>query len=116
MILLGVSSAIALVPVAINPPAAQAYTARVVLLLSRRPGEPYNDFVQRATAVAEAGIQRSFAADLLTTETIVVMIGENYGVSIPLMEVQVTRNDWQERPEAAYWARYHESVSPLLNF
>jgi len=113
---MGLSGAIASLTVLSTPQAVQAYTARVSLFLNRNPGERYEAFLRRAEAIARAGVQRSFDADLLTTEVIVVVVGENQGVSIPIMEIQVTRNEWRGRPDPQYWARYYETAPLLLNF
>ncbi|NER78804.1 MAG: hypothetical protein F6K42_04340 [Leptolyngbya sp. SIO1D8] len=114
--MLGLSGAIALAGIISTPQAAQAYIERVTLFLSRGPEEDYETFLRRAEAITRAAVQRSFDTDLLMTEVIVVVVGENQGLSIPIMEVQVTRNEWRERPDPQYWARYYESAPRLLSF
>ncbi|WP_008318396.1 hypothetical protein [Leptolyngbya sp. PCC 6406] len=110
------SGAIATTVLLATPPAAQAYTARVSLFVYRDSGEPYENFLRRAEAISRAGVQRSLDADLLTTEVIVTVVGENQGISVPIMDVQVTRNQWRDRPDPQYWATYYESASLLLGF
>ena len=114
--MLGLSSAIALTTVLSAPQAAQAYTTRVTLFINRNSEESYDTFLRRAEAIARAGVQRSFDADLLATEAVVTVVGENQGISIPIMVVQVTRNQWRESPDPQYWARYYETAPMLLNF
>jgi len=111
----GGSMAIALATVVSVPLVAQAYTARVTLFVPRDPDESYETFLRQSEAIARAGIQRSFDADILTSEVILTIIGENQGLAIPVMEVQVTREEWQERPDPQYWARYYNNASTLLD-
>jgi len=112
---LGSGAAIALAALVSVPQVAQAYTARVTLFIPRDPDQSYDTFLRQAEAIARAGIQRSFDADILTSEVILIVVGENQGLAIPVMEVQVTRNEWQERPDPQYWARYYNNASTLLD-
>lgn len=114
--MLGMSSAIAVTSIVATPTAAQAYTARVALFLNRNPGESYETFLRRAEAIARAAVQRSFDVDLLATETVITIVGQNQGIFIPVMEVDVTRNEWRDRPDPQYWARYYETAPSLLAF
>lgn len=97
------------------PPAAHAYTARVTLFVLRNPAESYESFLRQSEAIARAGIQRSFDADPLMSEVIITIVGENQGIAIPVMEVQVTRLQWQERPDPQFWASYYTNASVLLD-
>lgn len=115
-LMMGLAPAIATTLVLTTPQAAEAYTARNSLFLSRNPSENYDTFLRRSEAIARAAVQRSFDADLLITEVIVTVVGENQGISIPIMDVQVTRNAWRDRPDVQYWATYYESASALLSF
>ena len=109
------SSAIALTTLLSLPEAAQAYTSRVTLFVPRDPAESYDAFLRQSEAIARAGIQRSFDADLLVSEVIITIIGDNQGIAVPVMEVEVTRNEWERRPDPQYWARYYDNASILLD-
>jgi hypothetical protein len=97
-----------------TPHAAYAYTARVNLFIYRDPGEDYENFLRRAEMISRAGVQRALDADLLATEVIVTVVGENQGISVPIMTVQVTRNEWRETPDPQYWTTYYDTASFLL--
>ncbi|NJN20294.1 MAG: hypothetical protein HC812_02650 [Leptolyngbya sp. RL_3_1] len=97
-----------------TPQTAQAYVAYHSLFLSRDRGEPYENFLRRAEIIARAGVQRSFDADLLVTEVDLVVVAENQGISLPAMDVRVTRNQWRNNPDVQYWATYYESAANLL--
>jgi hypothetical protein len=111
--LLGLGGAIA--GVLTTPTTAQAYTQYVTLFVPRAPGESYGAFLQKVEAIAQTSIQLTFEADPLTSEVIAKMVGENQGISIPILAVQVTRNEWQQRPELDYWSRYYTQNSELLD-
>lgn len=111
----GRGAAIALATVVSAPLVAQAYTARVTLFVPRDPDQSYETFLRQSEAIARAGIQRSFDNDILTSEVILIIVGENQGLAIPVMEVQVTREQWQDRPDPQYWARYYNNASTLLD-
>ncbi|MEL7316796.1 MAG: hypothetical protein AAFN08_17935 [Cyanobacteria bacterium J06559_3] len=113
---LGLGSAIVLSPGLNTPAAAQINNSRVSLFVFRAEGETYSTFLRRAEALARTGVQQTFDNDSLISEAVVTIIGENQGISVPIMEVTVTRNEWQERPDPQYWAVYYRTAPMLLNF
>ncbi|MEM9767186.1 MAG: hypothetical protein AAF892_04800 [Cyanobacteria bacterium P01_D01_bin.71] len=108
-------AAIALTALLSAPLVAQAYTARVTLFVTRNNDESYEIFLRQCEAIARAGVQRSFDADVLASEVVLTIVGENQGLALPIMEVEVTRTEWQERPDPQYWARYYNNASTLLD-
>ena len=108
------SGAISTASILATPQVAQAYVAYHSLFLSRDRGGPYENFLRRAEIIARAGVQRSFDTDLLVTEVDLVVVAENQGVSLPAMDVRVTRNQWISNPDVQYWATYYESAASLL--
>ena len=109
------SGAIALATVLSTPQVAHAYPSQVTLFVPRNPAESYDTFLRQSEAIARAGIQRSFDADPLVTEVILTIVGDNQGIAVPIMEVQVTRSEWQQRPETQPWAEYYTNASILLD-
>jgi hypothetical protein len=104
----------AAVPTLVAPPVAQAYTSRVNVFLVREQGESFDTLVQRSEIVARAAVQRSFDADVLMTDVIVTIIGDNQGVSVPILTVPVSRSEWQLRPDVTQWANYYEAARYLV--
>ena len=100
----------------VNPPAAIAYTSRLSLFLSRDQEESYEALLRRAEITARAGVQRSFDADVLVSAVTVTVVAENQGISVPVLTVAVTRDEWRERPDVEYWARYYSIADALLGF
>ncbi|MBD2112017.1 hypothetical protein H6F59_09265 [Nodosilinea sp. FACHB-141] len=101
-------------PSLVTPPAAQAYTSRVNLYLVREQGESFETLVQRSEIIARAAIQRSFDADVLMTDVIVTVIGDNQGISVPILTVPVSRSEWQLLPDVPQWADYFEAARYLV--
>ena len=108
------TTAIVWMPPLINPPAAVAYTSRLNLFLTREPDESFAVFLQRAEIVARAAVQRSFDADILMTDVVVTVVGDTQGVALPVLTVEVSRSDWQLRPDITYWATYFEAAEGLM--
>jgi hypothetical protein len=107
---LGIST----IPALVDPPVAQAYTSRVNLFVVREPNESFETLVQRSEIIARAAIQRSFDADLLMTDVVVTVIGDNQGIAVPILTVPVSRSDWQLRPDVTVWATYFEVARSLI--
>lgn len=103
-----------LAPLVVAPPVAQAYTSRVNLFLVREQGESFETLVLRSEIIARAAVQRSFDADVLMTDVIVTVIGDNQGISVPILTVPVSRSDWRLRPDVTVWAKYFEASRNLV--
>ncbi|MGB3138507.1 MAG: hypothetical protein WBG38_03715 [Nodosilinea sp.] len=102
------------IPILVSAPAAQAYTSRVNLFLVREQGESFDTLVQRSEIIARAAVQRSFDADVLMTDVIVTVIGDNQGIAVPILTVPVSRSEWQLRPDVTQWAKYFEASRNLI--
>lgn len=110
------SGAIAIGTLLATPQVAQAYTFRSTLLVPRNPDEEgYQAFLRQCEAITRASIQQTFDADLLVSEVIVTVVGDNKGIAVPVMEVPVTRREWEARPDPQEWARYYDNASALLD-
>lgn len=115
-IALGVSSSLAL-PIAIAPPAVQAYTARADVLIDRRDeDENYLNLQKRAESVARAAAQRSFDRDILVSQVLVTVVVENNGTYAQILSLEVSRDEWKSRPDPRRWATYYRSAKKLLGF
>ncbi len=101
---------------AIAPQIVQAYTARVDLLIDRLPEESYETVLSRAEAAARATTQRSFDQDILVTEVSVIISAQNQGAIAPILSLEVSRPQWQKRPDPQLWANYFKTARFLLLF
>ncbi|MEM1251595.1 MAG: hypothetical protein AAGI69_04115 [Cyanobacteria bacterium P01_H01_bin.21] len=114
-VLLGTSSALWLTEALIMPKASYAYTSRLNLFLTLEDGEPYGSLVRRANMAARAGAQRSFDQDLLITEVMISVTGENSdGIAVPVLNLRVSRQEWSQQPVTEYWATYFRGAQTLL--
>ena len=114
--LFGVSSALLSLTTLPPPPAAQAYLARQEIRVERLKAEPYAAFISRSELIARAAIQRTFDRDLLASSLVVYVIGLNQGAESPVMSVEVSRSQWQQRPDSRRWATYYRMSQVLLGF
>lgn len=105
-----------LVTAAIAPPIAHAYVSRLNVTLEVQGEESYRAFISRAETVARAAIQRSFNRDLLISEVYVIITGQRRGSMVQVLSVQVSRQQWRDRPDPQYWATYYSSAKFLLGF
>lgn len=115
-ICVGVTGGFWVVDSAIAPQVAQAYTARVDLVVNRRADESYETLLRRAEAAARAAAQQSFDREILVTEVAVMVVAESDGATVPLLEMEVTRAQWRNRPDPQQWASYFRSARSLLGF
>ncbi|MDP5017511.1 MAG: hypothetical protein NWQ43_09460 [Dolichospermum sp.] len=100
----------------IAPQIVQAYTARVDLLIERLPEESYENVLRRAEAAARATTQRSFDQDILVTEVSVIISAQNQGAIAPILSLEVSRPQWQQRPDPQLWTNYFKTSRFLLLF
>jgi hypothetical protein len=112
---LGLTGGLWLAQATIAPLVAQAYTARMTLMLEYRFDETYETLLHRAEAIARAAAQRSFDQDILVTEVAVSVLGESEGATLPILTLEVTRPQWRSRPDTRYWATYFRSARNLLD-
>jgi hypothetical protein len=115
-LMLSVITATAVVglPHLVNPPAAVAYTSRLSLFLTRQPDESFEVFVQRAEIIARAAVQRSFDTDVLMNGVVVTIVGDTQSITVPILTIDVSRSDWQLRPDVQHWARYYDAAEGLM--
>ena len=98
------------------PQIAQAYTANVDLSLDRQPNETYEGLVRRAEAAATAAAQTSFGNNIQVTDVAVTIVAQNQGAIAPVLSLQVSRTQWQDRPDPQRWAKYFTNAKALLRF
>ncbi|MBD2019590.1 hypothetical protein H6F43_05245 [Leptolyngbya sp. FACHB-36] len=95
-------------------PSAQAYTADVSFALDVQPDESYDTLLRRAEAVARAAAQRSFDRDILVTDVAVAVSAQNRATIVPVLSLNVSRSQWQSRPDPQVWATYYRTAQALL--
>ncbi len=116
VLLLSMAAPMWLVSETIAPQIVRAYTSRADLEITRLPGDNYQSLLRRAEAVARAAAQRSFDKDILVTDVSVVISAQNYGAIAPVLELNVSRTQWRNRPDTQRWAKYFRMARTLLFF
>jgi hypothetical protein len=116
VLLLSMAAPMWLVSETMAPQIVRAYTSRVDLEITRLPGDNYQSLLRRAEAVARAAAQRSFDKDILVTDVSVVISAQNYGAIAPVLELNVSRTQWRNRPDTQPWAKYFKMARTLLFF
>lgn len=98
------------------PTLSKVKSFRQDIRLSRQPNESYTGFTRRSEVIARAAIQRNFDRDLNLGAVVIYIIGMSNGSEAPVMSVEVSREQWQQRPDAKRWASYYRMSRILLGF
>ncbi len=114
MAVLGTTVGIFAIQTSLAPQMAQAYTVRMSVSLDRELDESYEILLRRAESAARAAAQRSFDSDLLVSEVLVTIVGENRGLAVPILSLEVSRVQWSRRPDPTLWTRYYRTAPVLL--
>ena len=99
----------------IAPQGSQAYASRLNLFLAQEPGENYEVLVRQADIAARTGAQRSFDQDPLTTNVSINVVVESEGITVPILTLQVDREQWRSHPDTSFWASYYHMAETLLS-
>jgi hypothetical protein len=102
---------------AIAPQVAVAQQAgRVDLALNRQLGESFASFIQRAEAAAQTTVEQSFSRNPQLNQLQINVLGENDGLISPVLALDVSRSQWQSRPDAQAWSTRFGDSRVLLGF
>jgi hypothetical protein len=91
-----------------------AYTTEDLETVYRVEGEGYDALVRRAESAARSSAQQKFDSDILLTRVVITVLGQNGGQLAPILVLDVNRNDWRNRPDPQYWAKYYRTTRLLL--
>jgi hypothetical protein len=98
------------------PQSSHAYIDRQEIRVERLKNEPYDSFIRRSELVSRAAIQRAFDRDIVMSTVVLFIMGQHQGMEAPVMSVEVSRSQWQARPDARVWATYYRMAQTLLGF
>ena len=110
---LGLTAVVTLLP---SPQSANAYIARQEIRVERLKNESYGAFLRRSELVLRAALQRGFDRDVVMSSMFIFIIGQHQGMEAPVMSVEVSRSQWQSRPDVRVWATYYRMSQMLLGF
>lgn len=115
-LILTFSTLASMIPSAIAPKIVTAYPQTVEIYLTRQGGETYENLLERSAIIARAATQRTFDTDVLVTEVAVIILADNEGLIAPLLTLNVSREDWWQKPDPKAWINYYDGISTLLQF
>jgi hypothetical protein len=98
------------------PQRSHAYIDRQEIRVERLKNESYDAFIRRSELVSRAAIQRAFDRDIVMSTVLLFIMGQHQGMEAPVMSVEVSRSQWQARPDARIWATYYRMAQTLLGF
>lgn len=98
------------------PQSSHAYIDRQEIRVERLKNESYDAFIRRSELVSRAAIQRAFDRDIVMSTVVLFIMGQHQGLEAPVMSVEVSRSQWQARPDARVWATYYRMAQTLLGF
>jgi hypothetical protein len=92
----------------------QAYSDDRTVSVQWDENETYEGLTRRAEMAARTAAQQSFDRDLLITNVSILVMGENGSAIVPILRLQVSRQDWRSRPDPQQWSTYFGSSRTLL--
>ena len=110
---LGLTAVVNLLP---SPQSANAYITRQEIRVERLKTESYGTFLRRSELVLRAALQRGFDRDIVMSSMFIFIICQHQGMESPVMSVEVSRSQWQSRPDPRVWATYYRMSQTLLGF
>lgn len=87
-----------------------------IVIRSNDTTSSYRNLMLEAESSAQEAIAREFAQNPEITEITIAILGERLNQIVPLLRVQVSRNQWQKEPAIEKWARYFTAAEFLLGF
>jgi hypothetical protein len=98
------------------PQISQADTERTAFSIERQPNETYETLLSRAENAAFAIAQQRFDQDSPLSKVIVLVTAENNGLVVPILSLEVSRDQWKRRIQPQRWITYLTSSRSLLGF
>lgn len=112
---IGSLGALVALSMALSAPAS-AEPKQISILLSSHGSQDFETLMQQAESVAGNLIQQAFAESPNTTEVSITIVGEHNGQQVPLLSSNVSRSNWQIKPNVQAWSRYFGTAESLLGF
>lgn len=112
---IGSLGAVVALSMAVSTPA-WAEPKQISILLSSQGNQDFETLMQQAEWVAGNLIQQAFAESPEITEVSVTIVGEHNGQQVPLLFSNVSRSNWQTKPNVQVWSRYFGTAESLLGF
>ena len=112
---IGSLGALVALSMALSTPA-WAEPKQISILLSSQGNQDFETLIDQAELMASNFIQQVFAESPEITEVSITIVGEHNGQQVPLLSSNVSRSNWQTKPNVQVWSRYFGSAQSLLGF
>ncbi len=99
-----------------TPQIAQAYTDRLQLYIDRQLNETYEALLRRAKDTAMATARKSFEANGQVSKVVVIVTVENNGSVAPILTLDVSRHQWENKTKPQLWITDLTASRTLLGF
>jgi len=115
-ILVGLGASFWVVSEITAPQISQANTEQTTFYIQQQPNESYETLLSRAENVAFAIAQQRFDQDSPVSKVIVLVTAESNGLVVPILRLEVSRDQWKRRMQPQRWITYLTSSRSLLGF
>jgi hypothetical protein len=116
IILVGLAASFWVVSEITAPQISEADTERTTFSIERQPNETYETLLSRAENAAFAIAQQRFDQGSPVSKVIVIVTAENNGLVVPILSLEVSRDQWKRRMQPQRWITYLTSSRSLLGF
>lgn len=86
----------------------------VDLRLPTREGENFDILLRRAETLARVTAQNAFDQEILVSDVSIKITAQDQNQAAMLIQMNVSRSDWMNRPDARAWSRYFLKTQSLL--
>lgn len=93
---------------------ARAQTDSITIEIPVDGQVPYHDLMNQAEFLSTNAISREFSRDNSLMAVEIVVLGNRLGEIIPILSTTVSRNQWQENPQASAWSQYYNASYALF--
>ncbi|NJK35915.1 MAG: hypothetical protein HC919_13800 [Oscillatoriales cyanobacterium SM2_2_1] len=110
----GISLAMVLTAWAGFPETASAEYRDVDVRLNVRQGETFAVLQRRAVTMARSAAQRTFDSEVLISDVSVKVTAQSNERNVTVLQMNVRRQEWVERPDAKVWAIFFPQAQSFL--
>lgn len=96
------------------PEMASAEYRDVDVRLNVRQGETFVVLQRRAVTMARSAAQRTFDSEVLISDVSVKVTAQSNERNVTVLQMNVRRQEWVERPDAKVWAIFFPQAQSLL--
>lgn len=89
---------------------------RQIVTISSQGNQTFAGLMQQAKILAKKLVEQAFAQTPSPTEVSITIVGEHNGQEVPLLNLRVSRSNWQKEPRIQTWTRYASNSATLLGF